>query len=83
MIQYLLSVHSTEGDTDPSPEVMERVYARVNKFNDEVKATGTWTTARNRAIDRIRRESTRDARHAPTPPVPHETLVTRAVRSRR
>lgn len=42
MVQYLLSVHSTEADTDPSPEVMERMYAQVDTFNQEVMASGNW-----------------------------------------
>lgn len=42
MVQYLLSVHGTEADTNPPPEVMERMYAQVDKFNEEVKASGNW-----------------------------------------
>jgi hypothetical protein len=42
MVQYLLSVHSTEADADPSPEVMERIYAQVDKFNQEVMTSGSW-----------------------------------------
>jgi hypothetical protein len=45
MVQYLLSVHSTEADTDPSPEVIEKMYAQVDKFNEEVKASGNWVFA--------------------------------------
>jgi len=47
MVQYLLSVHSTEAEaeTDPSPEVMERAYARVDKLNEELKASGNWVFA--------------------------------------
>jgi hypothetical protein len=42
MVQYLLSVHSTDTDPEPSPEVMERAYAQVDKFNEEIKASGNW-----------------------------------------
>ena len=42
MVQYLLSVHSTDADPEPSPEVMERAYAQVDKFNQEIKASGNW-----------------------------------------
>jgi hypothetical protein len=42
MVQYLLSVHSTEGKADPSPEVMKRMYAQVDKFNEDVKSSGNW-----------------------------------------
>lgn len=42
MVQYLLSVHSTEADIEPSPEVMQRMYSQVDKFNKEVTASGSW-----------------------------------------
>ena len=42
MVQYLLSVHSTDADTTPAPEVMEKIYARVDTFNQEVQASGNW-----------------------------------------
>jgi hypothetical protein len=45
MAQYLLSVHSAEADTDPSPDVIERLYAQVDKFNEEVQASGNWVFA--------------------------------------
>ena len=45
MVQYLLSVHSTDADPKPSAEVMERMYAQVDKFNEEVKASGNWVFA--------------------------------------
>ena len=35
MAQYLLSVHSTDADTDPSPEVMGRMYARTMSSHDK------------------------------------------------
>ena len=45
MVQYLLSVHSSEADQTPSPEVMERMYAQVDRFNQEVQASGNWVFA--------------------------------------
>jgi len=45
MVQYLLSVHSTEADPTPSPEVMERMYAQVDMFNQGLKASGSWVFA--------------------------------------
>jgi hypothetical protein len=45
MVQYLLSVHSTEADPTPPPEVMERMYAQVDTFNRGLKASGNWVFA--------------------------------------
>jgi hypothetical protein len=45
MVQYLLSVHSTEADAHPSPEVMERMYAQVDTFNEGLKTSGNWVFA--------------------------------------
>jgi hypothetical protein len=45
MVQYLLSVHSTEAAVEPSPEVMKRMYAQVDTFNEEIKASGSWVFA--------------------------------------
>ena len=45
MAQYLLSVHSTDGETDPAPEVMERMYAQVDTFNKDVMSSGNWVFA--------------------------------------
>jgi hypothetical protein len=42
MVEYLLSVHVSEGDVDPSPEIIARMYAQVDTFNEEVKASGNW-----------------------------------------
>ena len=44
MTQYLLAVHTVEGET-PSPEEMEKVYKDVDAFNDELKAQGAWVFA--------------------------------------
>jgi len=45
MTQYLLSVHSVEGESDPSPEEMEHVYKDVDAFNAELRAEGAWVFA--------------------------------------
>ena len=42
MKQYMLAVHHAEGDAIPSPEVIERMFADVDAFNNEVKAEGRW-----------------------------------------
>ena len=42
MTQYLLSVHSVEGQPEPSPEVMEQMFADVDAVNDELRAAGAW-----------------------------------------
>jgi len=43
MTQYLLSVHGSEDDIDPS--TMEQTYKDVDVFNEEVKAGGAWVFA--------------------------------------
>ena len=45
MAQYLLSVHMTEADEKPSPEVMEKAYRDVDVFNKELMASGAWVFA--------------------------------------
>lgn len=45
MKQYLLSVHSVEGEPVPSAEAMEKAYADVEAFNDKVRAAGSWVFA--------------------------------------
>ncbi|MGI8984737.1 MAG: YciI family protein [Acidimicrobiales bacterium] len=45
MTQYLLSVYMVEGEAAPSEEVMQQMYADVEKFNEEVKAAGVWVFA--------------------------------------
>lgn len=42
MKQYLLSVHMVEGEPMPSPEVMQKLYADVDAFNNKIKAQGIW-----------------------------------------
>jgi hypothetical protein len=41
MKQYLLAVHSVDGEATP-PEQMEQAYADVNTFNAELQAKGAW-----------------------------------------
>jgi len=43
MTQYLLSVHGA--DTDPVPEDIDDVYAAVDRFNTDLKASGAWVFA--------------------------------------
>lgn len=45
MTQYLLSVHSVEGDPLPPGEVIERMYADVGVVNEELKSAGAWVFA--------------------------------------
>ena len=49
MTQYLLSVHSTEADrtaqADLSADEMGALYAQVDAFNQELKASGAWVFA--------------------------------------
>ncbi len=45
MAQYLLSVHSVEGEAMPEPEVVQAMYADVDAFNAELQASGAWVFA--------------------------------------
>jgi hypothetical protein len=45
MKQYMLSVHSVDGEPSPSTETMEKVYRDVNVLNAELQATGAWVFA--------------------------------------
>ena len=45
MTQYLLSVHMVEGEPEPAPEVIERMYKDVDAVNEEIKAAGAWVFA--------------------------------------
>lgn len=46
MAQYLLSVwHDTQEFPETSPEEMERMFAQVGAFNEEVQAAGAWVFA--------------------------------------
>jgi hypothetical protein len=45
MKQYLLAVHMVEGTPAPSEETMQRMYQQVDKFNDDLRASGSWVFA--------------------------------------
>jgi hypothetical protein len=45
MKQYLLSVHTVEGDPAPSPELMQQAYKDVDALNQELQAEGAWVFA--------------------------------------
>ena len=62
------------GDIGLAEEAVQDAFAvAVQKWDEPPPNPGAWivTTARNRAIDRLRRESTRQARHPFTPDQPH------------
>lgn len=42
MKQYLLSVHSVDGEAPRDAEVMSRIYRQVDVLNDELRTTGAW-----------------------------------------
>jgi hypothetical protein len=42
MKQYMLAVHMVEGTPAPAPEEMQKVYAQVDKVNQELQAAGAW-----------------------------------------
>jgi hypothetical protein len=39
---YMLAVHGTHGEAMPPPEVMQELYADVEKVNQEMVASNTW-----------------------------------------
>jgi len=43
MTEYLLSVHGS--DTDPIPDNVQDLYAAVEKFNTELRESGSWVFA--------------------------------------
>lgn len=45
MKQYLLSVHGTQGDAMPAPDVMQKMFDDVEKVNQELKDKGAWVFA--------------------------------------
>jgi hypothetical protein len=45
MTQYMMTVHSVEGEEPPSPDRMQEIYATVNAFNDELRSAGAWVFA--------------------------------------
>lgn len=45
MTQYLLAVHSVEGEPMPSQEQMQRAYKNVDALNGEFQSSGVWVFA--------------------------------------
>lgn len=45
MKQYLLAVHSVEGEPSPSAEEMQTAFAQVDTLNQELQAAGVWVFA--------------------------------------
>ncbi len=45
MKQYLLSVHMVEGEEVPPEDVIQKMYADVDAFNQKLKAEGAWIFA--------------------------------------
>jgi len=45
MTQYLLAVHSIEGEPMPSPEQIQRAYKEVDALNGELQSSGVWVFA--------------------------------------
>jgi hypothetical protein len=45
MTQYLMAVHTTEGEPTPSEEQMQQMYKAVDAYNEELKAAGAWVFA--------------------------------------
>jgi hypothetical protein len=45
MTQYLLAVHSVEGDPVPSETEMQLAFKRVDELNSELQSAGAWVFA--------------------------------------
>ncbi|HVF32326.1 MAG TPA: YciI family protein [Acidimicrobiales bacterium] len=45
MPQYLLSVHMVEGEPSPPEDVVQDMYAAVDRFNAKVQEAGVWVFA--------------------------------------
>jgi hypothetical protein len=45
MKQYLLAVHSVEGDPTPSDAEIQTMFAQVDKVNADLQAAGAWVFA--------------------------------------
>lgn len=45
MSQYLLSVHGADDQAEPGPDEIQRMYAQVDRFNEELQASGAWVFA--------------------------------------
>ena len=42
MTQYLMSVHTVEGEAEPTGEDLQRLYAQVDTFNQKLMDAGIW-----------------------------------------
>jgi hypothetical protein len=45
MKQYMLSVHHTEGDAEPTEEEMQAAFRDVDAFNERLQSEGSWVFA--------------------------------------
>ena len=45
MKQYLMSVHMVDGEPMPADDVIQQMYADVDKFNKKVQDAGAWVFA--------------------------------------
>jgi hypothetical protein len=45
MKQYMLSVHLTEGEPQPSEDEMQQMYKDVDVINAEIQSSGAWVFA--------------------------------------
>ena len=45
MKQYLMSVHMVEGAPQPPPEIIQQMFADVDRFNNRLQAEGAWVFA--------------------------------------
>jgi hypothetical protein len=45
MGQYMLSVHSREGDPTPDHDTQQRMFQQVAEFNQDLQAKGAWVFA--------------------------------------
>ena len=42
MTQYLMSVHTVEGQVFPEGEELQRMYDQVDRYNKKLQAAGAW-----------------------------------------
>ena len=45
MKQYLLSVHSVEGEPDPTDEEMQTQFRETDRIHEDMRAAGAWVFA--------------------------------------
>ena len=45
MTQYMLAVHMVEGDPIPEPDVVQEMFAAVDRFNQKLQDKGAWVFA--------------------------------------